>query len=99
VCELLFVFLILAALVVVPLLLIGLMFKLFCGLAVLAFKLIGALFHVGIAGLGLGLKILIGLVGFIVGVILLFVVVPLLPFLILAGFAWIVIRLFTMCFP
>jgi hypothetical protein len=98
-CELLCVLLVLGAFVIVSLLALGLVLKLAFVLIILPVKAFGAILHVGLAGLGLGLKILIGLVGFIVGIILLFVVVPLLPLLILAGFAWVVIRLFTLCFP
>ena len=81
------------ALVVLPVLL----FKVLLGLIFLPFKILGAVFRVVFGILGglfrLGF-VLVGLVGAVLGFAFFLLLLPLLPFLILGGFVWLLTRLF-----
>jgi hypothetical protein len=96
-CELLFALLLLGAIVAAPIVLLGLMIKLAFGLVALPVKLLGALVHAGLGALVLSLKVAVGLIGFFVALALLVIIVPLVPLLIVAGFFWIVVKLFVAC--
>jgi hypothetical protein len=80
------------ALVLVPVLLLKLVF----GLIFLPFKLVGLVFRVVFGALGGLMRVgfgLVALVGSLLAVALVVVLLPLLPFLLVGGFVWLVARL------
>ena len=88
--------LVFAALVIVPLLILKLFLHLLIGLVLLPFKILGGLFRllggiVGFAGKLIGLGF--GLVGGMLAMVLALILLPLLPFLVVIGGLWLLVRL------
>jgi hypothetical protein len=86
-------FLVAGALVVIPLLAL----KLLYGLVFLPFRILGAIFSVGFGLLGGLLKLLISgaaFLGVVLVLVLSVVLLPLLPFVLLGGFIWLVVKAF-----
>jgi hypothetical protein len=86
-------FLVAGALVVIPLLAL----KLLCGLVFLPFRILGAIFSVGFGLLGGLLKLLISgavFLGVVLVLLLSVVLLPLLPFVLLGGVIWLVVKAF-----
>ena len=80
------------ALVFLPLLLLKVLF----GLVLLPFRLVGLVFRIVFGLFGGLLKVGFGLVGLVVGILALaffVVLLPLLPFLVVGGFVWLLARL------
>jgi hypothetical protein len=86
---------VLGALIVLPLLLLKALFSLVLGLVFLPFKLLGGLFRLGF-GLVAGLLKVVFSGTLVIGGILLavgaVVLLPLLPFVVLGGLVWLVVK-------
>lgn len=85
------------ALVLVPILLLKLLFHLALALFLLPFRILGALMHVLGGILGAVLKVAfsgLALVGAALGLVVVLVLLPLFPFLLLAGAVWAIARAF-----
>jgi hypothetical protein len=90
--TLIFLFFVFAALILLPLLLV----KLVVTLILLPFQLVGLLLRVVFGVLGGVFRVGFGIVGLLFGLMaaaFFLVFLPLLPFLLLAGFVWVVARL------
>ena len=100
--EALFLLVVLGVLVLLPLLVLKVLLEVFLALIILPFKLLGGLVHGafalvgGLFGLvgGLFKLVLGGAAGLVVLLLVMgsLVLLPLLPFLVLAGFVWLVVR-------
>lgn len=89
---LIFLMLAFGALVFVPLLLLKVLF----GLIFLPFRLVGFVFRIVFGALGGLVRVgfgIVGLVGALLAMAFFFVLLPLMPFLLLGGFVWLVARL------
>lgn len=86
---------IVAAVIVLPLLLLKLLLGLFFGLVMLPFKILGGLLRGVGALLGLGVKLIgvgFGLVFGLLVLVVTLVLLPLLPFLLMAGAVWLLVK-------
>jgi hypothetical protein len=86
-------FLVGGALVVIPFL----AFKLFCGLVFLPFRILGAIFGVVFGLVGGLLKLLVSgalFLGILLVLAMSVVLLPLLPFVLLGGFIWLMVKAF-----
>jgi hypothetical protein len=93
--SLVFLALALGAVVLVPLVILGVLLKLLALLIFLPFKILGGILRLGFGVVGLALKVLfsgIGLAFGLVALVLFAVLIPLLPVLLIAGAVWLVVR-------
>ena len=93
--ALVFLGVMLAAVIALPLLLLQLVFKIVFGLIFLPFKLLGVVFRVVFGVLGIALRVLftgVGLVFAVLAAVFFLVLLPLLPFALLGLGLWLVFR-------
>ncbi len=84
-------FLILLTLLLLPLLVVGALFRVAFALLLLPFRLVGAVLQIALAGAGLFLKLIVGIGAVLVGLVL----VPLFPLVLLALMAWLFVKVVT----
>jgi hypothetical protein len=87
--ELLVVLVVLVALVALPVLVAVGLLRVVFELVLLPLRLLGTAVHVAFAGLGLVVKVLVGGVALLVGLVIL----PLLPLLLVALAVWVLLRI------
>ncbi|MFI5183140.1 MAG: hypothetical protein ACHQNV_01985 [Vicinamibacteria bacterium] len=94
--ALLFMFMVFGLVVMLPLLVVSVALRVAVGLALLPFKLLGGLLRLGFGVIGGLLRLAFGAVGFLalaLGVVFCVVLLPLLPFLIVGGLLFAIVRL------
>lgn len=93
--ELLLGLVVLFLLIAVPLLILKTLVGFVLWIALLPFKILGAILHLVLGLFGAGAKLLVGGMGLVVailGVLVAVVLLPLLPLFLLGGFVWLLVR-------
>jgi len=87
--------LLVGAFVILPLILLKIVFGLFFGLVLLPFKILGGVLRLGFGLVGAVFKVVGGIFGALAvlfAALLCLVFLPLLPFLVVGGLVWLVVR-------